>query len=54
LPRELWWGLFLFIPVSFLGANIAKSIVDKIPQNKFRMVVAVFLFIIGAKLILFP
>jgi len=54
LPEKLWWGLFLFIPVSFLGANIAKSIVDKIPQNKFRMVVAVFLFVIGAKLILFP
>ena len=54
LPEKLWWGLFLFVPVSFLGANIAKGIVDKIPQNKFRMVVAVFLFIIGAKLVLFP
>jgi len=54
LPRELWYGLLLFIPVSFLGANIAKGIVDKIPQNKFRMVVAVFLFVIGAKLVLFP
>ncbi|MBI4119725.1 MAG: sulfite exporter TauE/SafE family protein, partial [Parcubacteria group bacterium] len=54
LPEELWWGLLLFIPISFLGANIAKGVVDKIPQNKFRMVVAVFLFVIGAKLILFP
>ena len=53
LPEKLWWGLFLFVPVSFLGANIAKSIVDKIPQNKFRIVVAVFLFIIGVKLVLF-
>ncbi|OGZ95231.1 MAG: hypothetical protein A3A28_00605 [Candidatus Sungbacteria bacterium RIFCSPLOWO2_01_FULL_47_32] len=54
LPRELWYGLFLFIPVSFVGAQTAKKIVDKIPQDKFRMVVAVFLFVIGAKLVLFP
>jgi uncharacterized protein len=53
LPRELWYGLFLFIPISFVGAQIAKKIVDKIPQNKFRVVVAVFLFAIGLKLILF-
>lgn len=51
LPKELWWGLFLFIPVSFLGAQIAKKIVDKIPQSKFRIVVAIFLFAIGLKLI---
>ncbi|MBI4094650.1 MAG: sulfite exporter TauE/SafE family protein, partial [Candidatus Liptonbacteria bacterium] len=54
LPKELWYGLLLFIPISFAGAQIAKKIVDKIPQNKFRMVVAVFLFVIGAKLVLFP
>lgn len=54
LPRELWYGLFLFIPISFLGAQIAKKIVDKIPQNKFRAVVAVFLFAIGLKLIILP
>ncbi|MBI2627037.1 MAG: sulfite exporter TauE/SafE family protein [Parcubacteria group bacterium] len=54
LPKELWYGLLLFIPISFAGAQIAKKIVDKIPQNKFRIVVAVFLFVIGAKLVLFP
>ncbi len=54
LPKELWYGLLLFIPVSFLGAQIAKRIVDKIPQNKFRIVVATFLFIIGVKLIVWP
>jgi len=42
------------IPISFLGAQIAKKIVDKIPQDKFRIVVAVSLFVIGAKLIIFP
>jgi len=54
LPKELWYGLLLFIPISFVGAQIAKRIVDKIPQNQFRIVVAVFLLLIGAKLILFP
>jgi uncharacterized membrane protein YfcA len=54
LAKELWWGLLVFIPVSFLGANIAKKIVDKIPQEKFRKVMAVFLFAIGLRLILDP
>lgn len=54
LPKELWYGLLLFIPISFLGAQIAKRIVDRIPQNKFRAVVAVFLFAIGLKLIVLP
>ena len=52
LPKELWWGLLLFIPASFLGAQIAKRIVDKIPQSRFRAVVAVFLFAIGVKLLI--
>ncbi len=54
LPTNLWWGLLLFIPVSFLGAGIAKRIVDRIPQSMFRTVVGFFLLAIGAKLILFP
>ncbi len=51
LPRELWYGLILFIPVSFLGARIAKKVIDRIPQNKFRIVIAVFLLAIGIKLL---
>lgn len=54
LPNELWYGLLLFIPVSFVGAQIAKKVVDKIPQDKFRIVVAVFLLVIGVKLVFFP
>jgi len=54
LPKELWQGLLLFIPISFLGAWIGKRIVTTISQAKFRTVIAVFLFAIGAKLILFP
>ncbi|MBI4276559.1 sulfite exporter TauE/SafE family protein [Candidatus Uhrbacteria bacterium] len=51
LPRALWYGLILFIPMSFLGAQIAKKIVDRIPQNMFRIVVALFLLAIGVRLI---
>ena len=54
LPRELWYGLILFIPVSFLGAQIAKKVVDRIQQNKFRMVIAIFLLAVGIKLIFWP
>lgn len=54
LPSRLWWSLLIFIPVSLLGARIAKSVVDRIPQQKFRMVVAFFLLLIGAKLLVFP
>ncbi len=54
LPKELWYGLLIFIPISFLGAQIAKKVVGRIPQNKFRIVIAVFLFLIGTKLILLP
>lgn len=54
LPKELWYGLLLFIPVSFVGAQVAKSVVDKIPQARFRIVVAIFLFAIGLKLLISP
>jgi hypothetical protein len=54
MDEKLWWGLLLFIPVSFLGAEIAKKIVDKIPQEKFRTVLAYGLFLIGLKLVIVP
>jgi len=54
LPRLLFLGLIAFIPASFLGARIARSVVDKIPQKHFRKVVAAFLLLMGLKLLLFP
>jgi len=54
LSELLWWGLPLFITISFIGAKIAQNIVDKIPQDRFRMVIALFLLIIGIKLIIWP
>ncbi|MHC4539814.1 MAG: TSUP family transporter [Planctomycetota bacterium] len=54
LPTLLLYGLPLFIPASFLGAALAKRIVDRIPQQHFRKIVAVFLLLMGIKLLLLP
>jgi uncharacterized membrane protein YfcA len=51
LPERLWLSLLILIPVSFIGAEIAKKVVDRIPQNKFRVVVALFLLAVGIKLL---
>lgn len=48
------WSLAVFIAASLVGAQIAKKVVDKIPQGTFRTVVAAFLFIIALKLLLLP
>ena len=54
LPENLLWGLFILVPTTFVGSQIAKKLVNKIPQESFRVVVAIFLFIIGLKLVFFP
>jgi uncharacterized membrane protein YfcA len=54
MREELWWGLVIFIPISLLGARIAKLVVDKIPQDKFRQVLAILLFLMGLKLLIWP
>lgn len=48
------WGLFFFIPASLMGAALAKKIIDRIPQEQFRRVIAVFLFVVGVKFLIFP
>jgi len=47
-------GIPFFILMSFIGVKIGKVMVDKIPQEKFRYVVAIFLLIIGIKFAIFP
>lgn len=54
LENQFLWGFLLFIPASFIGAGVAKKIVDRIPQSKFRMVITAFLFLVGIKFLLFP
>lgn len=47
-------GFLIFIPASLIGAMLGKKGVEKIPQEKFRNFVAVFIFLLGLKLVLFP
>lgn len=54
LQDVLLWGLLLFIPLSFLGAWLAKKFVNRVPQQYFRFAVAVFLAAAGLKFLLFP
>jgi hypothetical protein len=54
LSPRLLWGLLLFIPLSFVGAKIAERIVERIPQDRFRYVIAAFLCLVGLKLLFFP
>lgn len=49
-----WWTLIFFIVASFIGAYVGYRIVGKIPQEKFRFVVAAFLLIVGIKLLVTP
>ena len=46
-------GLIAFIPASLLGSLLGRRIVDKIPKNQFRKIIAVFLLIAGVKMVLF-
>jgi uncharacterized membrane protein YfcA len=52
IDRRLWWGLLLFVPISFVGAKTGESIVQRIPQTQFRNVIAGFLGLVAIKLLL--
>lgn len=54
IPRELLVGMAVFIPVSFLGARLAKAYVKKISQERFRILVVGFLLLIGLKFVIAP
>ncbi|MBI3955818.1 sulfite exporter TauE/SafE family protein [Candidatus Gottesmanbacteria bacterium] len=41
--------LILCIPVSLMGAYLAKRLVDKIPQKSFRLFIAAALFLVGLR-----
>jgi hypothetical protein len=47
-------GFLIFIPISLIGAMIGKKGVEKIPQEKFRNFVAIFILLFGLKLTLLP
>jgi uncharacterized membrane protein YfcA len=47
LEPMLLWGMFVFIPVSFISAGIAKRIISYLPQKSFRLFITIFLALIG-------
>jgi uncharacterized membrane protein YfcA len=54
LEGNMLYTLLVCIPVSFLGAFIAKKFLDKLPQSFFRVFVGIFLAVVGIKLLLWP
>ena len=54
LPDGLFLGTLLLIPISLFAAEIAKVVVDKIPQKAFQYIISLFLLIAGTKFLLFP
>jgi uncharacterized membrane protein YfcA len=54
VPAYLYWAMIVFIPVSFFGTFVGQIIVKKIPQERFRMVVLIFLLFVGIRLLLTP
>jgi uncharacterized protein len=52
LEPELLTALLISIPVSFLGAYLAKRLLARIPRKAFRLFVAVFLALVGGRLLI--
>jgi len=46
-----YWSLFVFIGASLLGALVAKQIVDHLPQQIFRTVIMLFLFLVAVRIV---
>ncbi len=53
MPVNFLYILFVLVPLSLLGAYIAKRIVDKVSQKLFRIIIAVLLGLIAVKYLLF-
>lgn len=51
LAPHLSWGLLIFIPASFIGAYFVHASVNGISHQKFRAIVAFFLFAVGVYLL---
>jgi hypothetical protein len=54
LSPLLWYALLVCIPFTFIGAKIGQLVVYTISQRAFRMIILLFLAMIGIKLILLP
>ncbi len=51
LTLAWYWMLFIII-VSFVGAYIGRMILTYVPQHKFRIIIMIFLLLMGIRLIM--
>jgi len=54
LQADLISALLFSIPLSFIGAYLAKRFLERLPQKFFRIFVAVFLALVSLKLLFWP
>ncbi len=54
LETVLVYGAVPLIIATFVGAYIGKNLVEKVPKEKFRMIVGIFLFLIAIKMVISP
>ncbi len=54
LETVLLYGAPFLVIATFVGAYIGKQIVDKVPKERFRQIVGIFLFLIAVKMIVWP
>lgn len=54
LDNKMSYSLILFIAISFIWAYISKKYITRISQDKFRLIVVIFLLIIWIKMIFYP
>jgi len=54
LQQDLLLALILSVPVSFVGAYLAKRFLDRLSQRFFRAFVGIFLALVGVKLLIWP
>lgn len=54
LSPNIAWGFLFFIPASLIGAWFGKMMIDRIPQDKFRTLVALFLLVAGIWFVVKP
>jgi uncharacterized membrane protein YfcA len=41
----MMFGLLVFVPASLVGSVIGKKVVERVPQDQFRIFVAAFIFL---------
>ena len=54
LEPLMMFGLLIYVPASLVGSVIGKRVVERVPQDQFRIFVAAFIFLAGLDLAIFP